>query len=76
MSYLIPVTLLLLIVCSLHEVEDDARTPGEVLAAARQMGIARSTGKVALAVIIVILLIATAFPLSLATLLTSLGGMR
>lgn len=78
MSCLIPLALLVLlvVVCSLQEPQDTARTPGEVFAAARQMGVTRTAGKVLLALLIVMLLIASAFPLSVATQLANLGGMR
>ncbi|MBO4275168.1 hypothetical protein [Microbispora triticiradicis] len=78
MSCLIPLLLLALLVavCSLHEAGGDARTPAEVLAAARRAGVLRSLGSVGLALAVVVLLIASAIPLSVATQLANAGGLR
>lgn len=67
---------LLVAVCSVREAGTAARTPSEILATARRLGVLRITGAAGLAVVIVVLLIASAIPLSLATQLANLGGMR
>lgn len=77
LSYLTPVlVVLLLAVCSLHEVEDNARTPAELLAAARQAGVLRSAAALGWGAVMVALLVTTSLLLAVTAHVGALGGVR
>ena len=78
MSCLIPLVLLVLLlaVCSLHEVEDNARTPREVFAAARRAGVLRTTAALGWGAVMVALLVTTSILLAVTAHIGSLGGIR
>ncbi|NJP24491.1 hypothetical protein FLW53_09765 [Microbispora sp. SCL1-1] len=77
LSYLAPIlVVLLLAVCSLHEVEDNARTPAEMVAAARRAGFLRTTAALGWGAVMVALLITTSILLAVTAHVGSLGGIR
>jgi hypothetical protein len=77
LSYLAPIlVVLLLAVCSLHEVEDNARTPREMVAAARRAGFLRSAAALGWGAVMVALLVTTSILLAVTAHVGSLGGIR
>ena len=77
MSALVPIlVVLLLAVCSLREVEDNARTPGQIVAAARRAGILRSAAALGWGAVMVALLVTTSILLAVTAHVGALGGMR
>lgn len=77
MSVLVPIlVVLLLAVCSLREVEDTARTPGQMVAAARRAGVLRSVAVLGWGAVMVVLLVTTSILLAVTAHVGALGGMR
>lgn len=77
LSYLAPILLVLLLaVCSLHEVEDNARTPGQIVAAARRAGVLRSAAALGWGAVMVSLLVTTSILLAVTAHVGALGGVR
>ena len=80
MSYPLPLSavlaVLLFTLCSLHDATPEARTPAEILTAARRRGWVRSALAVGWGTLMVVLLVLTSILLAVTAHVAALGGVR